>query len=75
MEQFYDEIIIPVPSDTHFKNAIIKRNDWFLENSELLVAYVVRETGGAALCLKKAIKMGKEIRYVDPIHVKEEEDR
>jgi len=57
LEDFYDEIWIPDElHGTHFKNAITKRNEWFVEHSDLLVAYVLREDGGAAICLKKAIK-------------------
>ena len=55
LEDFYDEIWIPDElHGMHFKNAISKRNEWFVNNSDLLIAYVLRDNGGAATCLKKA---------------------
>ena len=54
-EDFYDEIWIPDElHGVHYKNAITKRNEWFVANSNLLIAYVLRDQGGAATCLKKA---------------------
>ena len=55
LEEFYDEIWIPDElHGAHFKNAITKRNEWFVNNSDLLIAYVLRDKGGAATCLKMA---------------------
>ena len=57
LEDFYDEIWIPDElHSVHFKNAISKRNAWFVKNSDLLIAYVLRDKGGAANCLKFASK-------------------
>lgn len=57
LEDFYDEIWIPDElHGVHFKNAITKRNEWFVNNSNLLIAYVLRDKGGAATCLKMAEK-------------------
>ena len=57
LEDFYDEICIPDElHGVHFKNAITKRNEWFVNNSDLLIAYVLRDTGGATTCLKMAEK-------------------
>ena len=57
LEQFYDEIWLPEELyNVHHKAAITKRNEWFVEHSDLLVAYVERDSGGAAACLKKALK-------------------
>ncbi len=53
----------------HFKSAITKRNEWFVENSDLLVAYVVRDYGGAALCLNKAIKRSIKFNRVDRVSI------
>lgn len=65
-ENFYDEVIFPRELyKVHFKSAITKRNEWFIENSDLLVAYVVRNTGGAAQCLKKALQRGIAIKRID----------
>ena len=57
LEDFYDEIRIPDElHGVHFKNAITKRNEWFVNHSDLLIAYVLRDKGGAATCLKMAEK-------------------
>ncbi len=65
LEKFYDEIWLPEELyKVHYKSAITKRNEWFVEHSDLLVAYVERDTGGAALCLKKAEKEGIDIKNI-----------
>ena len=57
LEQFYDEIWYPEELyKTHHKAAITKRNEWFVRNSDLLIAYVETDNGGAATCLKEAKK-------------------
>ena len=57
LEKFYDEIWYPEELyNVHHKAAITKRNEWFVEHSDLLVAYVETESGGAATCLKMAQK-------------------
>ena len=59
LEKFYDEIWYPDElHGVHYKAAITKRNEWFVRNSDLLVAYVENESGGAAYCLKQAEKEG-----------------
>ena len=63
MEKYYDEVMYPVELyKVHYKAAITKRNEWMVDHSDLLVAYVIRENGGAHVCLKKAI--GKERRVM-----------
>ena len=65
LEQFYDEIWYPEELyKVRHKAAITKRNEWFVEHSDLLVAYVERDKGGAAGCLKKAEKAGIETRNI-----------
>ena len=56
-EYYYDEVEYPRElHKVHYKSAITKRNEWLVENSDMLVAYVVRNGGGAAYCLNKAIE-------------------
>ena len=56
-EKYYDAVIIPDElSAIHPKSAITKRNEWLISHSDLLIAYVVRSSGGTATCLKKAVK-------------------
>ena len=65
LDKFYDEIWYPEELyKVHHKAAITKRNEWFVEHSDLLVAYVERDTGGAAVCLKKAKKAGIETKNI-----------
>ena len=65
LEQFYDEIWYPEELyGVHHKAAITKRNEWFVEHSDLLVAYVERENGGAASCLQKAKKANLQIKNI-----------
>ena len=59
-EKFYDEVIIPV--NAHFKAAITKRNEWLIDNSDTLIAYVENyRKGGAFTTLKYAEKQEKQI--------------
>lgn len=58
-ENYYDEMEYPRElHKVHYKSAITKRNEWLVENSDMLIAYVVRNSGGAAYCLNKAIEQG-----------------
>ncbi len=61
-KDYYDDIFIPEEVQmSHPKGAIVKRNRWLVEHTELLIAYVRRETGGAAACLRMAQAEGIEI--------------
>ncbi|MBO7196493.1 MAG: hypothetical protein J6V80_04105 [Clostridia bacterium] len=61
-EKFYDEIWYPVKPKTHPKAAITKRNQWMIDNADLLVAFVnLDQKGGALTTLKYAEKQGMEI--------------
>lgn len=65
-ENYYDEIVYPPElRGVHYKAAITKRNEWFINNSDLFVAYVIKDKGGAADCLNKAIKRGIDVQRVD----------
>jgi hypothetical protein len=52
----YDDIIIPDLGNVHYKQAITKRNQWLAEQSDLIIAYVVRKYGGAFTMYKYALK-------------------
>ena len=56
----YDEIIVPDLANPHYKRAITMRNGWMVENSDIILSYVFRETGGAWTMLKYAEKSGVE---------------
>ncbi len=57
----YDDIIIPDELATvHFKNAIRKRNEWMIDNSQHVIFYVRRSFGGAYTALRYAEVKGKK---------------
>ena len=61
-EKYYDDIILPLDTNTHPKAAITKRNQWMIDNSDLLVAYVEpNRKGGALAAFQYAQKQGVEI--------------
>ena len=45
----------------HPRYAIASRNRWMVENSDVVVTYVTRQTGGAAKFKKMAEKKGKAV--------------
>lgn len=66
LEKYYDEVWYPDElSGVHFKSAITKRNEWFVDHSDLLVAYATKEFGGAFECMKKAQQKGILIAHLD----------
>ena len=60
-KDFYDEIIYPEIEKAPLKFAITYRNKWMVEKSDLVVAYVDREHGGAYQTYKHAQRKEKEI--------------
>ena len=71
-ENYYDEVEYPQElHKVHYKSAITKRNKWLVDKSDMLIAYVTHDYGGAAQCLKKAIDRGIEIRHVDRASVEQ----
>ena len=62
LENFYDELIYPIDSKTHFKAAIKKRNEWMINNADILICYVEEgRSGGAMTALSFAKKQGLKI--------------
>lgn len=61
-EKYYDEIIIPKELyGTHPKAAITERNRWMVTNTDVLVAYIRKESGGVASCVHKAETLDRKI--------------
>ena len=61
-EKYYDNVIIPeAVHGVHPKSAITHKNRWMVEGSDLVIAYVEREEGGAYKAMKYAEKLKKEI--------------
>ena len=62
LEKQFDSVIIP-PTLHHVypKAAIKKRNEWMVEQAQLLLCYVEKQSGGAYTAMKYAERLGKEI--------------
>ena len=61
-QTFYDEVWYPIDGKIHPKAAIKKRNEWMIDRSDLLVAYVEpNRNGGAFTAIQHAKKNGVEI--------------
>lgn len=59
--ELYDCTIYPSLENIPYKFAILKRNQWIIENSDIVVAYVTHNCGGAAKSLVYAQKKKKQI--------------
>ena len=51
---YYDDIIFPPIENVPRKFAILKRNEWMVEEADLVIAYVKYSWGGAAKTLEYA---------------------
>lgn len=61
-EKYYDSIILPESiCGAHPKAAITLKNRWMVEQSDLIIAYVEREKGGAFAAMKYGEKMNKKV--------------
>lgn len=58
---FYDFTLYPPLEKVPPKFAIVERNKWMVENSDIVVAYVNHTWGGAAMMLEYAQKKKKPI--------------
>ena len=64
ISEHYDYTTYPPLESVPKRFAISRRNQWMVDNSDILVAYVTHEWGGAAATLKYAERKKKEIiRY------------
>lgn len=61
-EEHYDEILIPTELDgVHPKATIGLRNRWMVNRSDIVIAALHRDFGGAAEAVRYAEKRGKEV--------------
>ena len=62
MSKLFDDIFVCDASDgSYYKAMIGKRNRWMVEQSDVMIAYVLHESGGAYSALKYAQKQNLEI--------------
>lgn len=60
--KYYDSVIIPESVEGVFpKSALVLKNRWMIERSDLVIVYVKRENGGAYTAMKYAEKMQKRV--------------
>ena len=57
----YDDVIFPPLESVPRKFAILKRNEWMVEEADLVIAYVTYSWGGAAKTLEYAKRKKKTI--------------
>ena len=57
----YDDVIFPPLENVPRKFAILKRNEWMVEEADLVIAYVMYSWGGAAKTLEYAKRKKKTI--------------
>ena len=58
---YYDASIYPPIEKAPKRLAIIKRNEWMVDNSDILVAYVDHDWGGAARTYAYAVRRKKKV--------------
>lgn len=57
----YDDVIFPPIESVPRKFAILKRNEWMVEQADLVIAYIKYSWGGAAKALEYAKRKKKRI--------------
>ncbi len=58
-EKYYDRVSIPI--SVHPKIAITKRNEWAVEQADLVICYIERKKGGAYAAMRYAELLGKKV--------------
>ena len=58
-EDLYDDSTYPPLEEVPKRFALTKRNEWMVEQADVVVAYVKRDWGGAAATLRYAERKGK----------------
>ena len=67
-EKYYDDIIVPDSIyNAHPKSAITLKNRWMIEQSELVIVNVKRDSGGAYAAMKYAEKLNKKVINVSQV--------
>ena len=62
----YDDIIIPDElAFEHYKSAITKRNRWMIDNSDIVIVYVIRNYGGAYDAMRYAERQNKTVVKIE----------
>lgn len=67
----YDAIIYPELERVPYRIAIIRRNQWMVEQADLVVAYITHRFGGAYTTYRYAMQKKKSIFLLSDIPVKQ----
>lgn len=59
--ELYDSTVYPLIESVPPRYAIVHRNRWMVDNSDLVIAYVTHGWGGAASTLKYAERKKKRV--------------
>lgn len=59
--ELYDRTMYPEIEGGPMRFAIVKRNRWMVDNSDVLIAYVILDNGGAAAARRYAMSKKKRI--------------
>lgn len=57
----FDSVVIPPLEDTPYRYRIVKANQYMVDQSDIIIAYVRYDTGGAAKTRKYSHRKGKKI--------------
>ena len=61
IKELYDGIVYPPLETVPFRFAISRRNEWMMENADLIIAFVTHNYGGAYTALSDAKRRKKKI--------------
>jgi uncharacterized phage-like protein YoqJ len=64
LKNYYDEIVYPPLENVPPRFAISRRNEWMVENSDIVIAYVKHSWGGASRTLTYAKRKHKQIIFI-----------
>lgn len=65
LPSYYDGSMLPEIEELHYKQKIVKRNEWIVDNSDIVICHIQQTyKSGAYRTLKYAQKKNKEIIYI-----------
>lgn len=64
-KELYDGSIYPPLENTPLRFAILKRNEWMVDQADVVVAYITHDWGGASKTLEYAQRKKKRIILID----------
>jgi hypothetical protein len=62
VKEMYDSIIYPEIEDKPLRFAIVYRDRYIVENSDVIISFVQHKSGGAYKAVRYAEKIGKAVK-------------